>query len=528
MHGIETSFRSMADVLPVMLWADAADGRSTFFNRRWLDFTGHTIEDELANGWTADIHPADFVRCTAAYENSFKHRQEFSCECRLCRADGTYLWMLANATPCFSSGPVFEGYIGVCTEISNIRMVRRQTLRQRKLETIGALAGGIAHDFNNLLGSIIADAELALHNPVPSRFSEGMERIRRVAVRAAEIVRELLVYTGQDEGQVTPVDVSSLVEEMLALLRVSICKNARIITDLALHPPAVFGEAAELRQVVMNLILNASDALRGSGGDIFVATSRTVISEAGPVLQVPPGEYIRLEIADTGHGMPAEVQARIFDPSFSTKPNGRGLGLSVVKGIVQRYGGYIQCNSAPGEGTQFIVLLPCLNCAEHYPRRLPRPEPYRAPLQLGLVLLLVEDEETLRTPVAHLLRRKGIYVLEAGDGPTAIQLLRREGQAVDAMLLDMTLPGMSGNDVISEVSRIRPDVKIVLTSAYDSHGFRDALASPQVKGFIRKPYEFSELLQVLGRVVEKSPAEAIGTARFTSQPVTRDRESRVP
>jgi len=508
----EKYFQTMADTLPVMLWAAGADKRCTFFNRRWLDFTGCSLENELARGWTGAVHPADQARSTTAYERSFEKRQEFHAECRLRRADGEYRWMLASGAPQFPRG-VFAGYVCTCADIGDVWLAHRQKLFRKKLETIGILASGIAHDFNNLLGSILADAEMALADlPAGCACGEDVERLRTVAIRASEIVRELMIYAGQEQAEMTAVDLSLLVEEMLGLLRVSIPKQARITTDLASNPPAVLAEAAELRQLVMNLVLNAADAVKVDGGEIHVATSRATIGRADAGPEAAPGDYVRLEVFDTGRGMPREVQARIFDPYFTTKRSGGGLGLTVVRRIVRRYNGAIRCESAAGAGTHFAVLLPCAASAE----RACRPAasaPVSIPQNLaGVTLLIVEDEESLRVPVSNMLRRKGLRVMEAADGLAAIQVLRDGGDAIDAMVVDLTLPGMSGAAVIAEAGRIRPDLKIVLTSAYSSQTAAAALASPQVKDFIRKPYEVRELMRVLGEVLAGAPTRSAPAA----------------
>ena len=403
------------------------------------------------------------------------------------------------------------GYIGCCTDVSDVRLVRRQALIHKRLETIGHVAAGIAHDFNNLLATIVAYAELALADRPPWGAAVTVERIHAVALRASEIVRELMVYAGRDEGEMTAVDLSVLVAEMLDLLKVSITKQAGITTDLASSPPAVFAEVAELRELVMNLILNASDAVRTTGGEIRIATSPVILSAAESGPELPAGTYMRLEVSDTGNGMSADVQARIFEPFFTTKQFGKGIGLSVAQRIVRRYGGSIYCQSAPSQGARFVVLLPCagagLNC-----HAAPEPEASGPCLAPGTTLLLVEDEEGLRIPVSTLLRQKGIRVIEAGDGSTAIEALESHADNIDAILLDLTLPGTPSDEVIAAASRIRPDIKILLTSAYSSRDAAQALAATQVKGFLRKPYQLSELSRALNELLAGSRAKSIFTA----------------
>jgi two-component system cell cycle sensor histidine kinase/response regulator CckA len=518
MNESANQFRTIADSLPVMLWTTGPDKRCTFFNKRWLSFTGNTLENELARGWIGSVHPSDVSRCAASYEAVFELREEFHFECRLRRADGEYRWMLATGAPQFSPGPVFTGYIACCADVNDVRLVRRQALIHKRLETIGHIAAGIAHDFNNLLATIVAYAEVALADQPPRSDSVTVERIHAVAMRASEIVRELMVYVGHDEGELKAVDLSVLVEEMLDLLKVSITKQARIRTDLASRPPAVFAEVAELRELVMNLILNASEAVRRKGGEIHIATSPVLLSAADSSSELPAGAYMRLEVADTGEGMSTDVQARVFEPFFTTKPSGKGIGLSVVRRIVRRYGGSIQCQSAPGEGARFVVLLPCARAELSCPAAA-EPETSGPPLTAGATLLVVEDEEGLRISVSALLRQQGIRVLEAADGKAAIEFLGKHGHEIDAILLDLTLPGTPSDEVIAGAARIRPDIKILITSAYSSRAAAQALAASQVtlaaaqvKGFIRKPYEFGELCRALNSLLTGPRAKSIFTA----------------
>jgi two-component system, cell cycle sensor histidine kinase and response regulator CckA len=512
MNEREREFRTIADALPLMLWTTGPDKSCTFFNKPWLNFTGHTLEDELALGWTGSVHPSDVPRCTANYEAVFDLREDFHFECRLRRADGKYRWMLASGAPRFSSGSVFTGYIGCFTDVSEVRLVRRQALIHERLENIGHIAAGVAHDFNNLLATIVAYAELALADGPLRGDSVTVERIHAVAIRASEIVRELMIYAGRDEREITGVDLSVLVEEMLDLLRVSITKQATITTDLAGTPPLVFAEVAELCELVMNLILNASEAVRTTGGEIHIATSPVILSAGESDSALPAGTYVRLEVSDTGTGMSADVQAQVFEPFFTTKPSGKGIGLSVARRVVRRYGGSIHCQSAPGKGARFVVLLPCAsagldsNAAAEPPASSPALSP-------DTTLLMVEDEEGLRIPVSALLRKEGIRVIEAGDAKTAIELLRNDANGINAILLDLTLPGIPSHEVIAAASQIRPDIRILLTSAYSSRDAAEALAATQVKGFIRKPYQFRELSRALYELLAGSRAKSIFTAR---------------
>ncbi len=501
----EERFRNMADSAPVMICASGPDKLGTFFNKGWLSFTGRLMEQELGTGWTQSLHPDDVERAYASYSASFDERRQCHVEYRLRRADGEYRWILCSGGPRFGPDGVFAGYVGTCIDITEFKRTQEEALARQKFESLGVLTGGIAHDFNNLLGSILAEAELAQTNMAAGLVPvEEVRKIRAVAIRASEIVRELMIYAGKDKANLDLVDLSVLVEEMLELLKISISKHAILKTDLDRKLPPMRVNPAQIRQVVMNLILNASEALGERGGAItvrtsFVAAGRCVA--ANGTAKIPEGDHLRLEVSDTGPGMPEEVQARIFDPFFSTKLAGRGLGLAVVHAIVSAYGGVINLFSKPGEGTRFEVFLPCAAEGALEVRRAAVAAPAEsAPRTTGAVLL-VEDEDGLRIAVSKMLGKRGFSVIEACDGSVAIDVLRSKKSEIDVILLDMTIPGIPSREVIAEAQRIRPNVKVILTTAYSREMAARSFKAPQVKGFIRKPYQVGDLVHLLKDVL---------------------------
>lgn len=238
-----------------MIWVAGQDQGCTFFNKGWLAFTGRTMEQERGNGWAEGVHPDDLERCFGSYSSSFDARQNFHIEYRLRRADGEYRWVLDSGVPRFNPGGAFSGYIGSCIDITDLKRAQEEVLATQKLESLRVLTAGIAHDFNNFLGSILAEAELAeAEMAAGSSPDEEVQSIKVVAIRAAEVVRELMIYAGQDKATLEALDISQLVEEMVQLLKVSISKHAALKTDLGKNLPAVLGNATQIRQIVMNLI----------------------------------------------------------------------------------------------------------------------------------------------------------------------------------------------------------------------------------------------------------------------------------
>ncbi len=500
----EERFRKMADTAPVLIWVSGPDKLCTFFNKRWLDFTGRSMEQELGNGWTAGVHPDDLDRCCDIYYSSFDSRRDFQMEYRLRRSDGEYRWLLDTGVPRIEEGGIFVGYIGSCIDITDLKRAQEEVLEGQKLESLGMLAGGIAHDFNNLLGGIVSEAELAMDElPIGWPPYEQVQSIRTIAMRAAEIIRELMIYAGQETATVELVDISELVSEMLQLVAVSISKRAVVKTDLPENLAAVRANPAQMRQVVMNLILNASEAIGDNDGVITVRTRslRSAHDTAIEASKLPEGDYLVLEIADTGCGMSEEVRAKMFDPFFTTKFAGRGLGLAVVQGIVRGHGGAIHLSSAPGRGTCIQILLPSLSDTARRREITAVPASHETHAAASGSVLVVEDEDTLRFAVSRMLRKRGFGVIEAADGNAAIDLFRAHTDDVDIVLLDLTIPGLPSREVWKEMRRIRPEIKVILTTAYS----REIVAArpdwAQAAAFIRKPYRLEQLVRLLAEAL---------------------------
>jgi CheY-like chemotaxis protein/two-component sensor histidine kinase len=309
-----------------------------------------------------------------------------------------------------------------------------------------------------------------------------------------------MIYAGRETGDFDQVDISRLVEEMLELLKISISKHSILKTDLGKNLPLLRGHAPQIRQVVMNLIMNASEAMGDFDGVIKVTTSHMVGGAAlasSKVASLADGDYIRLEVSDTGAGMTEEVKARIFDPFFSTKSGGRGLGLAVVQGIVRAHGGALDLVSEPGQGTTVHVFLPCSSePTTGGPGAIPSVAVERLNANTGTILV-VEDEEVLRLAVSKALRKRGLSVIEASDGSAAMDVVRSQTDDLDVILLDATLPGRSSREVLEEAQRRRPGVKVIVTSAYGKDIVEASFRGLRVEHFLRKPFQLDDVLRFL-------------------------------
>jgi PAS domain S-box-containing protein len=488
----EERFRNLADNAPVMMWLSGPDKLCTFFNRRWLAFAGSTMDQALGNGWIEKVHPDDRDRCYTNYSTSFDARRTFQTECRLRRADGAYRWVLATGAPRFDSNGAFAGYVGSGTDITDVKRAQEEALASQKLESLGVLAGGIAHDFNNLLGGIVAQAELASANLAEGAGpEEELMNIRAVAVRGAEIVRQLMAYAGQETDTLELVDISRLVEETIELLNLVVPKRVALRLLLGKDGPLVLANPAIMRQILINLVTNAAEAIGDRDGVIGITTTRAIVEpdSSGASGGLRAGDYLQLEVSDTGRGMTPETRARVFDPFFTTKSQGRGMGLAVVQGIVKRLGGAITVRSEPGQGSTLRILLPG---APYSP--MERQDRDRDRGAARGCILVVEDEEPLRLAVSKMLRKAGFTVLEAANGSDALILLRTHTDPVTVMLLDVTLPGISSTEVLREAKRLRPDIRVILASAYGHEKVAAVFAGYGSYPFLRKPYLLADLL----------------------------------
>jgi signal transduction histidine kinase/ActR/RegA family two-component response regulator len=460
------------------------------------------------------IHPQDQPQVMTAINRAVAAKSVIEMEHRVLRKDGTLGWTFSRAIPMLNSRGEIVEWFGTAKDVTAAKLAQEELLARQKLESIGTLAGGIAHDFNNLLGGVLAQAELALaeHHAGMSTEQE-LKAIREVAIRGSEIVRQLMIYAGKESEVLGLVNVSRVVEEMLGLLRVSVSKHAALETDLGQDLPAVRGSAAQVRQILMNLVINASEAIGDRDGMIRVTTNRVTVGQDAAITKgLAEDDYLQIEVSDTGGGMSAETRTKLFDPFFTTKSEGRGLGLAVVDGIVRGLRGTIHVASEPGTGTTFQVLLPAVETTAGATS-----EPISGAVEPGgalqqFTVLVVEDEDPLRQAVVKMLRRAGFGVLEAANGTVATDLLRVNGSRIDLILLDMTIPGASSHEVAAVAAQVQPDSKVVLTSAYGEEIARTTTSTMQTCSFIRKPFQLGVLVQTLQNLLR---------ADATSQAVRR-------
>ena len=369
-----------------------------------------------------------------------------------------------------------------------------QVQHTQKLESLGLMAGGIAHDFNNILTSLLGNTELALnYSPEGSRTSAYLEKVVAGTKQAANLTNQMLAYAGKASFHQEAIDLNVLVQEMAELVRVSIPKKINFWTELSTERAVIQANRGQLSQLVMNLITNAGEAIGDQSGDVTVRTQAD-------------GEAVRLEISDTGSGMDEQTRERIFDPFFSTKGPGRGLGLAAVQGIVKSAGASLRVESAPSRGSLFEVDFPA---AKLTPAADDAPEPVSKTEQWQGTILVVDDEPVVREMARELLEVAGFDVIEASDGHEAVDRFRSQGDAIDAILLDMTMPGMNGAEALAEIRKMEPHARVILTSGYDGQDTVASLSGAEGVAFLQKPYRARTLIAKLASVLENKDHEAL-------------------
>jgi two-component system cell cycle sensor histidine kinase/response regulator CckA len=425
------------------------------------------------------------------------------------RADGTAFPAEIYITPIRTQSPSFSGFIRDITDRKLAEEERRkleaQILHGQKLESLGVLAGGIAHDFNNLLTVMLGNASLALmHTSEESPACSMLREIEHAAERAADLTKQMLAYSGKGKFEIQALRLDALVQEMATLLKTVVSKKATIVLDLA--AATVEGDPTQIRQVVMNLIINASDALEDNVGSIQIRTG-TVQANTDDLLSpylpemLPAGVYAYLEIEDAGQGMTKETQARIFDPFFTTKFTGRGLGLAAVLGIVRAHRGTIKVASTPGQGTLFKLLFPC---AVNVPQERSDIESEMVSRPGHGTVLVIDDERIINVFVERALASAGYQVLAAEDGLEGLKMLREYSQEIVAILLDLTMPRMDGLEVMRELRHLAPDIPVLVMSGYSEQEVSIRCEGTGVRGFIKKPFTTQALVTAISGILTTS------------------------
>lgn len=453
-------------------------------------------------GFLEGVHPDDRQRVLDTIHNAIVSGDIYEIEYRSLRPDGTLMWLEGRGCVSHDDGGEPVWMSGICMDTTERHQLQDQLRQTQRLESLGVLAGGVAHDFNNLLTGILGNASLA--EAVLKPDDPGRPLLREVLTasrRAAELTQQLLAYAGKGRVHREHLDLAELVRDLMPLLRPSIPSGVEMVLDL--EPAPIRADAGQINQLVMNLAINAAEAVAEAVNDTGTVVMTTRIEEigSGEAHRLAPGSYACLTVSDTGCGMDEGTLGRIFDPFFSTKFSGRGLGLAAARGIVHSHDGSIIVESAAGKGTTFTVRLPAIAAAA--PVRRPV-----APAELpGSGLILVVDDEDLVLRVAQAsLEAHGYTALLASDGRSALDLVAASGDQIRAVVLDLTMPGMPSEEIVKHLRALRPTMPVMISSGYGGSEIMQRFDTTAINGFLQKPYTSHQLVQCLSDALNRRRA----------------------
>jgi PAS domain S-box-containing protein len=507
----EDLLTDIIELSPISMAIVSMDGTIERINRRAIETFGYVPEDiPVMERWWMLAYPDESYRAEviaqwtglagkAIAEKSEIERREYRVTCK----DGTVKTALIFGIPVSDKIFVIFDDITDRKHAEEERLnLERQLLHSQKLESLGVLAGGIAHDFNNLLMAIIGNADLGLMRiNKESPAVENLHRIEQAAERAADLARQMLAYSGKGKFVVENIDLNHLLEDMLHILEVSISKKAALRFDLHQDLPTVEADATQIRQIVMNLVINASEAIGEKNGVISITTGcmdcdRSYLKDVWQDENITDGLYVYLEITDTGSGMDKKTLSKIFDPFFTTKFTGRGLGMAAVLGIVRGHKGAIKVCSEPKKGTTFTLLLP----ASGKPSELYNGKSRQDDWSGSGTVLLVDDEDTVRGIGEEMLQELGFTTITASDGREAVETFK-DNPDIAFVILDLTMPHMDGEQCFRELRQLKPDVKVILSSGFSEHEVTQKFEGKGLAGFIQKPYRLSTLKEAIQRYI---------------------------
>ncbi len=491
---------TLFDAFPTLNWRAASDGGRDYFNRTWLGFTGRAVDDERGDGWLQHVHHEDRDRVAGVITRAVATRAAWEVEYRLLHNDGRHRWILEHGGPYREIDGETRGFVGSCSDITEQRTLAEELRQALRLEAVGRLAGGVAHDFNNLITTIKGHGELALEDAADCPdIQESVREMINAADRGASLTRQLLLFSRREVTQPQTLRLNARIVEFERLMRRVLPESIALSMTLDVSDPFVFVDAGQLDQVLMNLVVNARDALPAAGGRIRVSTDQLRVG--GRETQFPravaPGAWVRLTVDDTGFGMDADTLARIFEPFFTTKPQGEGtgLGLSTVYGIVTKAGGHVWAESSAGAGSRFTVLLPARSLEDEAPMLEESSGPKHQ--QGSETILVIEDEPAVRALVRRTLERQGYRVLDAADGIEALQLAVDHPADIHLVLSDVVMPRLNGPEALSRLRQARPGIRCLLMSGYAADTLSTESLQRDGLRMIEKPFSPNALVEAV-------------------------------
>ena len=493
----ERRYQTLAEISPVGIFRTDAQGQTTYVNPRWCQITGLSATDALGKGWLRAVHPQDREQVARGWHEAIQAPHSSTADYRFVHPDGTVAWVMGQAVPEKDDAGRVVGYVGTITDVTEKKELEARLLRTQRLESVGRLASGIAHDLNNILAPMLMSAPVLREAIQDPDIRQLVDTIESSAIRGANIIRQLLTFGRGLEGERVPVQLKSLVQDMCTIIRETFPKNIIAVRETPVGAWLVRGDATQLHQILMNLCVNARDAMP-DGGTLTLELENVEVNEAvaGMNPGACPGRYVALSVTDSGTGIPPENLDKIFDPFFTTKEvgQGTGLGLSTVIGIVKSHSGFVQVNSRLGQGTQFKVYLPACETSKDSEKKL---KPGPLPQGQGELVLLVDDEESIRQVARQALERHGYRMIEASDGTQGLAQYTQHQSEVRLVITDLAMPFMDGPAFIRALRRLNPKARIIAMSGHQSKLHVGRLPPKSVQALLTKPFDAAELLQTL-------------------------------
>jgi PAS domain S-box-containing protein len=496
----EEQYRHLVENINDVIYATDAQGVFTYLSPAVEAQSGYTPAELIGHTFADYVYQEDRPRILNQFEKLLTGHLEPS-EYRMVTKAGAIRW-IRSSSRCIYHGDQVVGVQGAYIDITEKRGLEEQLRQAHKMEALGTLAGGIAHDFNNILGIILGNAELALlNNPDGQPTRQLLEQIHQACMRAQTLVRQILSFSRKTPQELQLCHLGPIVQESLALLRTLIPTTIELRLDITATADVVLADPAQIHQVMINLVMNALQAMEDAGGVIEVSLVDLVLDEiAAQHHELKPGSYVQLTVRDTGGGIAPAIMGRIFDPYFTTKEVGKGtgMGLAVVHGIVTHHGGAISAQSVLGRGASFQVYLPV---REAEPILAPPPTVSLASGQERI--LFIDDEQALVSMGKAFLESLGYDVVIETSSREALALFIRQPDGFDLVITDMTMPEMTGERLAKELRRIRPDIPIILCTGFSHHLNEEEAKAIGIGAFLMKPFGLRELAETVWTVLEK-------------------------
>jgi PAS domain S-box-containing protein len=487
--------KSIMDNSSALIYLKDIQGRYLFINRKF-ELLFNILEKDAIGSKDTDIFPEESARIfmendkkvlDSAYPLEFEEFLELP--------DGLHTYISVKF-PVFNTEGKPVSLCGITTDITERKLLEKKLIQSHKMEAIGRLAGGIAHDFNNILTAIIGNTELILMENEANPFFLNLQEVLRSGMRARDLVKQILIFSRYTEEEKKVIDLSSVIEESLRLLRSTLPKTIEIEMKKEEEPFRVFADETHIHQIFMNLCTNASHSMKEKGGTVTVNIAGLEITSdnSGHYENLPPGPYIKISVKDTGHGISQDIIDKIFEPFFTTKPQGEGtgMGLSIVHGIVKSYGGTINVSSEPGKGSIFQVFLPW------YKDKLTDTGDKVLVISKGTGnILFVDDEEPIVTLWKTFLERAGYKVFPFTDSMKALKQFKEDPHKFHLVITDHTMPELTGFDMAKEILKIRQDIPVILCTGFNEEISREKVLEAGIRKFLLKPVDLFELSKII-------------------------------